>query len=436
MSHKRILAARDRRVVWGARPIHNLEYLLLALSDRIRRETGNDDLANAASQLASASHDYELMAEPEPLFEMCEDWKRRFSASAEQSAWQEDDNFGIGILNDGSMLSYTEEEARKAIAERDASENGRPSELLPQSVRYIKNGGGGKWWAVAKAGNQLHAKWDEVPPELLQKPNAEKIRACYQNRKLKIPTQDLNALLTLIRDPSQHVWVTFEDGFLWWCLVVDGVTDLGPSTDGHGHFCISCQPQRGWSNKSLGGEVLKIVDLPGPVSSTAGFRGTVCEPAASEQILRVIRGEKNPVVVQAQRSRRRYEADIELMIKQLHWRDFELLIGLIFDQTGWTRWSAIGGTQKSIDVDVKNLVSEEHAYVQIKSEASQAELNEYIEDFKTKPQYARLVFAVHTTASEKLQAGEYPNVHIWAGERLAKLILDAGMGAWLETKLA
>ena len=37
--------------------MHSLEQLLLLLSDRIRRETDNDDLANATKLLASASHD-------------------------------------------------------------------------------------------------------------------------------------------------------------------------------------------------------------------------------------------------------------------------------------------------------------------------------------------------------------------------------------------
>ena len=59
--------------------MHSLEQLLFVLSDRIRRETGNDDLADATMHLASASHDYEPARQPEPLAEMCQDWTRRFS---------------------------------------------------------------------------------------------------------------------------------------------------------------------------------------------------------------------------------------------------------------------------------------------------------------------------------------------------------------------
>jgi hypothetical protein len=58
--------------------MHSLEYLLLVLSGRIRRETGNSELACAAVHLASASHEYEPSREPEPLEEMYKDWSRRF----------------------------------------------------------------------------------------------------------------------------------------------------------------------------------------------------------------------------------------------------------------------------------------------------------------------------------------------------------------------
>jgi len=38
--------------------MHELEYMLVLLSARIEKETGNKDLANAARSLASDSHNY------------------------------------------------------------------------------------------------------------------------------------------------------------------------------------------------------------------------------------------------------------------------------------------------------------------------------------------------------------------------------------------
>jgi hypothetical protein len=64
--------------------MHNLEYLLLTLSKRIRRETGNDDLADATERLASASHEYEPSRSPEPLSAMCEEWRGRYDKRVER----------------------------------------------------------------------------------------------------------------------------------------------------------------------------------------------------------------------------------------------------------------------------------------------------------------------------------------------------------------
>jgi hypothetical protein len=75
-------------------------------------------------------------------------------------------------------------------------------------------------------------------------------------------TRDYNALRWLLDNPSQHVWITFEDGCMWWCTVRDRVepNPRGQDQD-NGHFWLACD--RPWSNHSLGGRVLAITDLPG-----------------------------------------------------------------------------------------------------------------------------------------------------------------------------
>jgi len=65
--------------------MHRLEYLLLVLSERIRRETGNSELADAAMNFAGASHHYVPESEPEPLAEMHKEWMRRFDSLMRQS---------------------------------------------------------------------------------------------------------------------------------------------------------------------------------------------------------------------------------------------------------------------------------------------------------------------------------------------------------------
>jgi hypothetical protein len=71
--------------------VHNLEHLLFIMAKRLR-DAGNEELADAAGQLAGASHGYEPVpfrnSEPngprdadEALAEMNDDWSRRFLGS-------------------------------------------------------------------------------------------------------------------------------------------------------------------------------------------------------------------------------------------------------------------------------------------------------------------------------------------------------------------
>ena len=149
---------------------------------------------------------------------------------------------------------------------------------FPASVRYVKNGAGGRWWAAAKSRSQIHAGWGHVPDDMIRRGDLAKVEATirtYWGNK-QGATQDVNAIRALLQSPSQHVWVTFEDGFMWWATARDGVT-MSPNreTSDQGHFWLDLD--RPWDNRSLSGRYLAR-QLPGIVTTTAGFKGTVCEP--------------------------------------------------------------------------------------------------------------------------------------------------------------
>ena len=202
---------------------------------------------------------------------------------------------------------------------------------LPTSVRYVKNGRRGQWWQAAKENGQVHLGWKSIPRELLlgpDYPRIEKIlRAQYGTRPGA--TQDFNALRDLLDAPSKHVWVTFEDGCMWWCTVRDGATvnPDGESTK-KGNFWLVCD--RPWSKHSLGvGKLLAISDLPGTVTTTAGFQGTVCTPKDWQAILRILQQGKDPDAAKAAKARSDYERAILQVVKRLSPKDFEQLIDLI-----------------------------------------------------------------------------------------------------------
>lgn len=316
-------------------------------------------------------------------------------------------------------------------------------ENLPQtSVLYIKNGAHGKWWPVAKADGQVHAGWLNIPHDLLRNPDYEAIKQRQIDDYTKlgktkgVAVTDANALWRLLHEPSQHIWITFEDGRMWWCTVRDGAVINPTGQDEHsGNFWLVCD--RRWSDQSLVHK-RKLANsmLPGTVSAVAGFRATVAKPTAWETILRIIRDEQDDDAIKAANARASYVAAIENMVRRLHWKDFELLIDLVFARTGWTRISVLGATQKGIDMEVRNLAADEIAFVQVKSSADQAALDDYIEQFEAQSdRYARMIFAVHTPHGLTPPKDDL-RVQVWTGERIARLVVGLGLGEWVESRLA
>ena len=178
-----------------------------------------------------------------------------------------------------------------------------PTEL-PASVRYVKNGAGGRWWPDARSRSRLHAGWSWISDDALQAGDEAVLRELHRAEygSKQGATQDLNQLLLLFRQPSRHIWVTFEDGFLWWATVRDGVT-VSPENERskHGHFWLDLYLP--WNNRSRAGRFLAMSELPGIVTKTAGFKGTICEPKGRREILRLVRDEEDEDAVAAMAAR-------------------------------------------------------------------------------------------------------------------------------------
>jgi hypothetical protein len=309
---------------------------------------------------------------------------------------------------------------------------------LPQSVRYVKNGQGGKWWAAAKArSGQVHLGWWFVPRDFLQQRDFDRIRACiaehYKNQGTA--TADFNAIKLVMMRPSQHIWVTFEDGYLWWCTVDDEITVNADKSKEktEGSFWLTCN--RPWNNHSVGGRLLARSELPGTVGAVAGFRATICEPKGSPDILRIIQDKSDPDAVAATQSREAYTVAVAKLVRKLHDRDFELLIDLILARTGWTRLAKLGGATEGVDIEAQNVAADEIAFVQVKSEAGQAMLDDYIQRFQARTErYHRMIFAVHKPIGT-LELPTDERVQIWNGERIAQLAVQLGLGDWIVNRL-
>lgn len=305
-------------------------------------------------------------------------------------------------------------------------------EELPQSVRYIKLGEGGRWWPVSKEHGQIHAGWGSIADDAIASRDLDRLEALLraQYGPKRGATQDFNQLKSLLDAPSRHIWFTFEAGYLWWCTATDDLTvDPAGSQAQSGHFFIACD--RGWSNHSVGGRLLAMSELPGSVTSTAGFRGTTCEPRAAEQVRRLILDEIDADVRDAAVALARHCDAIETLVRKLSPKDFELLTDLILSRSGWARVAKLGGSTEGIDVEVENPAIGEMAFVQVKSVADQSVLDDYIARFAARTdRYSRMIFVVHSARTPLIVAAGMP-IQIWRNEDIARLTVRLGLSDWL-----
>lgn len=307
---------------------------------------------------------------------------------------------------------------------------------LPSTVRYVKNGAGGAWWTDAKAQSRLHAGWSHVPDDLIRQRDIVAITSLIRSHYGSKPgaTQDLNALLALLEEPSQHIWVTFQDGFLWWSTVKDPITINDEHSSNRGHFWLELN--RPWQNRSLAGRYLAISELPGIVTSTAGFKGTVCEPKGWREILRLIRDEDDPDAAAAKSARLAYQGAISALVARLGPKDFEVLVDLILSRAGWTRLAKLGGTTEGIDVEVENAAIDEIAFVQVKAAADQRVLDDYVRRFQERrARYARMVFAVHSPRGVLRTPADQP-IQVWDDAKVSELVVRLGLGDWVTKRIA
>ncbi len=309
------------------------------------------------------------------------------------------------------------------------------SVALPPSVRYVKNGAGGCWWSKAKARSEVHLGWHSIPHELLLQVDLEAIERLIRDQYPGKPgaTQDFNMLRTLLERPSQHLWITFEEGCLWWCTVRDGIHINDTDEATLGNFWLACD--RPWTSHSLGGTHLAIANLPGSVTTTAGFRATVCEPGGARDILRVIADEQDPDVAAADEAKAIYQSAVERIVARIRERDFELLIDLILARTGWVRLAKLGGTTEGIDIEAENVSISEIAFVQVKSAADQRVLDDYVRRFDDRRErYDRMIFAVHSPKGS-LSGPVGKPVQVWTRPDIARLVVQLGLGDWVASKI-
>jgi hypothetical protein len=179
-----------------------------------------------------------------------------------------------------------------------------------------------------------------------------------------------------------------------------------------------------------------INQIPGRIAKLQGFRGTICRVKEVDELTRLVNRQYSSEFVAIRHSKDDLCRHIEAGLRNLHWKDFETLVDLLFRATGWRRISVLGENMKYSDIELEEPINGEMYQVQVKSVASIHDFQEYSRKFAT-DKYRKLFFVVHTPDRKLIEmpVQNEDTIQLVLPKRLAEMVVDLGMLGWLLNKI-
>jgi len=263
----------------------------------------------------------------------------------------------------------------------------------------------------------LRGEWDKV----------EKDCARFRKSKQAI-SSDLTQIRYFYESDEKVLWVTFHANVLWWCFSKSKVTQPPDKTK----FRLVIGK---WRCTDIKERTLQMDQLSGSLLSMQSFRGTICSVHEFEYLVNKINGTMPKKVEEAQTSLSDLENKLEVIIQNLHWKDFEILVDLIFRQAGWQRVSPLGETQKILDLDLLSPITNSRYGVQIKSKANLMDFKNYQQQFEDMQGYSKFYFVVHSPSSDLKNIIEHDDFELILPHDIARLAVKYGLAEWIIAKV-
>lgn len=262
-----------------------------------------------------------------------------------------------------------------------------------------------------------HKKWDKIRKEI----NSEMATK-------GAATKDFNALRNICESNQNDIWITFYASKLWW-------TRVGEETIYEDNISKYRKTSVPWSPCNISGTELLINSLPGSLTKTQGFRGTVCKVDDQETLKRIINNKPSEIYNFIASTLAILQSHMEEAIKQLHWKDFETFVDLIFRGSGWRRTSMLGENMKFADIELEDPITHDKYQVQIKSTSTLPEFNNYVQQFSN-DEYRKLFYVVHSPDKNLSTHDEFPDyIELVKANELARLAVNLGLTDWILQKI-
>lgn len=304
--------------------------------------------------------------------------------------------------------------------------------INPSQALYIKLGRSGSWEKECLEKGIVRFGYEGTPFDAAISGDWKTVAKFWlKERKDKgTATRDVNQIRYFFEAGADTLWITFCDGFLWWCFAKPGVKK---HPDGKGSYRETVD---GWHNTDIRVRKLTADKISGNLLKVQRFQGTICEVKAFDYLVRKLNAQLLPEVEEAEQAEKEMVEKIIRLMRLLTWRDFELLVDLVFAHSGWRRVGEVGKTQKTIDLELLLPMTGERAFVQIKSSTTKRELADYLNRHKLSDAYDRMFFVWHSGNPGTLKEEEGDTVVLIGPERLARMVLDAGLTSWLREKVS
>jgi hypothetical protein len=171
------------------------------------------------------------------------------------------------------------------------------------------------------------------------------------------------------------------------------------------------------------------------LSSIAGYQRTICATREADYLVRRIRGEDEPLRLKADQLLGEISATAADLVRRLDWRDFETLVDLIFAHSGYKRRTALSGAKADIDFVAQQPLTGESAWVQVRSQASQAIFERYLERYRWGASASAFFFVYHSASRSLRTKADMPGVHIWPADKVANAAVEAGLFRWIAERV-
>lgn len=308
-----------------------------------------------------------------------------------------------------------------------------------KKIRYIKLGDSGKWWQECRDRKILRLGFNSGSPEmseLVEIGRWDLVRDYWADHQVGTPTQHANQMREFFEDVGETLWITFEGGCLYYAFTDGGEVireQLAGSTHWTSHRKLSIE---GWKNTDIDGNELRREGLSGRLTKTAAYRQTICglQKDVEKYLRNRLKCKISPELISALSAISNLEKTIQPLIQVLTPSDFELLIELIFSNSGWRKTTPTGGNQKTTDLDLYNPITSKQIWVQVKSTTNPTQFREYVDKhYSDRSSYETMYYVYHTGKVDSFST-EDGQITVWNIEAVAKQVVANGLIAWVINK--